>query len=122
MIDSGLVGSTALGGVTREQKMLIGHLPRVIYHQVYLDTKIVLVDRLRVGWFNGWEGYHESRRCSRDNYPESYITKHTSIPRKADVTGGLIWVRLGTNRLYNTWLYNPVKTTVAMLCTRLISK
>ena len=28
-----------------------------------------------------WEGYHESRRCSRDTSPESYITKHTSIPR-----------------------------------------
>jgi len=26
-----------------------------------------------------WEGYHESRRCSRDTYPESYITKYTSI-------------------------------------------
>ena len=25
----------ALGGVPREQKMLKGHLPRVIYHQVY---------------------------------------------------------------------------------------
>ena len=24
-----------LGGVSREQKMLKGHLPRVIYHQVY---------------------------------------------------------------------------------------
>ena len=22
-----------------------------------------------------WEVYHESRRCSRDTYPESYITK-----------------------------------------------
>jgi len=30
MIDSELVG-----GVPREQKMLKGHLPRVIYHQVY---------------------------------------------------------------------------------------
>ena len=28
------------------------------------------------------EGYHESRRCSRDTYPESYITKYTSIRRK----------------------------------------
>ena len=28
------------GGVPREQKMLKGHLPRVIYHQVYLYTKI----------------------------------------------------------------------------------
>ena len=43
-------------------------------------------DRLRVGWLNGfagplWEGYRESRRCSRDTYPESYITKYTSIRR-----------------------------------------
>jgi hypothetical protein len=29
----------------------------------------------------GWEGYHESRRCSRDTYPESYITKYTSVQR-----------------------------------------
>ena len=28
-----------LEGVPREQKMLKGHLPRVIYHQVYLHTK-----------------------------------------------------------------------------------
>ena len=26
---------TSLGGVPREQKMLKGHLPRVIHHQVY---------------------------------------------------------------------------------------
>jgi len=25
------------------------------------------------------EGYHESRRCSRDTYPESYITKNTIV-------------------------------------------
>jgi len=29
-----------------------------------------------------WEGHHESRRCSRDTYPESYITKYASIRRK----------------------------------------
>jgi len=29
----------------------------------------------------GWEGYRESRRCSRDTYPESYITKYTGIRR-----------------------------------------
>ena len=29
-----------------------------------------------------WEGCHESRRCSRDTYPESCITKYTSIRRK----------------------------------------
>ena len=27
------------------------------------------------------EGYHESRRCSRDTYPEPYITKYTSSRR-----------------------------------------
>ena len=26
-----------------------------------------------------WEGYHESSRCFRDTYPESYITKFTSL-------------------------------------------
>ena len=30
----------ALGGVPRRQKMLKGHLPRVIYHQVYYCTRI----------------------------------------------------------------------------------
>jgi len=28
-----------------------------------------------------WEGYHESRRCSSNTYPESYITKYTSTRR-----------------------------------------
>ena len=32
-----------LDGVPREQKMLKGHLPRVIYHQVYQHTKINFV-------------------------------------------------------------------------------
>ena len=41
VIDAGLVGSTALRRVPREQKMLKGHLPRVIYHQVYKFTKII---------------------------------------------------------------------------------
>ena len=26
-----------------------------------------------------WEGYQESRRCSRDTYPESYLTKDTHV-------------------------------------------
>ena len=40
-------------------------------------------DKLRVGWLTkvSWEGYHESRRCSRETYPESYITNYTSIRR-----------------------------------------
>ena len=28
-----------------------------------------------------WEGYHESRRCSRNTHPESYIPKYTSVQR-----------------------------------------
>jgi len=36
-----------------------------------------------------WEGYHESRRCSRDTYPESYITKYTSIRRSTRERQGL---------------------------------
>ena len=28
-----------------------------------------------------WEGYHKSKRCSRDTYPESYVIKYTSIRR-----------------------------------------
>ena len=31
------------GGVSREQNMLKGHLPRVMYHQVYKYTKIQLL-------------------------------------------------------------------------------
>ena len=34
------------------------------------------VDLLRVGWLNE---FRESRRCSRDTYPESYITEHILI-------------------------------------------
>jgi len=39
-----------------------------------LDSQVKFLDRLR-------EGYRESRRCSRVTYPESYITKYTSIRR-----------------------------------------
>ena len=35
---------------------------------------------------NLWEGYHERRRCSRDTYPESCITKYTSIRRNKSQT------------------------------------
>ena len=46
----------------------------------------LLVDRPRVGWRNGslWEEYHESRICSRDTYPESYITKYTTYTKMID--------------------------------------
>ena len=38
-----------------------------------------LVNRLRVDWL--WEGCQETRRCSRDTFPGSSITKYTSIRR-----------------------------------------
>ena len=37
-----------------------------------------------------WEGCRESRRCSRDTYPESYIAKYTSIQRLVPRINGLI--------------------------------
>ena len=36
-----------------------------------------------------WEGCRESRRCSRDTYPESYITKYTGIRRLTRTCGSL---------------------------------
>jgi len=42
---------------------------------------------------SGWEGCRESRRCSRDTYPESYITKYTSIRRK-NLTAKMTNIRL----------------------------
>ena len=60
LIDSELVGSTvSLGGVPRELKMLKGHLPRVIYHQLYWYTKIM---QPRVGRTNRARGRHEWAR------------------------------------------------------------
>jgi len=46
-------------------------------------------DRLRVGCLNGFfrEGCRDSRRCSRDTYPESYITKYTSVTKKTRLVG-----------------------------------
>ena len=44
----------------------------------FCSRVVASVDRLTPAW----EGYHESRRCSRDTYPESYITKYTSTRRE----------------------------------------
>ena len=43
------------------------------------------------------EGYRVTRRCSRDTYPESYITKYTRIRRLIRDTPGprdLIWKQI----------------------------
>ena len=39
MLGLGFMTSDRLGEVPREQEMLKGHLPRVVYHQVYQYTK-----------------------------------------------------------------------------------
>ena len=44
VIDAGLIGSKNCVGVPREQKMLKGHLPRVIYHQVCVKGYGVIVN------------------------------------------------------------------------------
>jgi len=60
-----------------------GHVRRRVLDEYRRIPKCVLgtsyVDHTLVGLL--WEGYHESRRCSGDICPESYITKYTSIRR-----------------------------------------
>jgi len=69
-----------------------------------------------------WEGYHESRRCSRDTYPESYITEYTLVyedesfklfpprsaaaqpPRVASTSSSLL---LSSLELSDTKVYEP---------------
>ena len=52
------------GRVPREQKMLKGHLPRVIYYLVCYYTKI---DRLGIGWPYGFlQSSHPSGEVSRE--------------------------------------------------------
>ena len=45
-----------------------------------ISIRVDTCDRLRVGWLNGWEGFRESRGCSRDTWTESYITECASRP------------------------------------------
>ena len=70
-----------LGGVPREQKMLKGHLTRVIYHQVYEYTKIaqfhdtrlhLLQVALHLGlWYIS---YHQQCYQSLDGKPNYLLT------------------------------------------------
>ena len=52
--------------------------PALVYTDLYLQI-CISHDRL-------WKGYHESRRFSRDTYPESYVTTKTSIRRLTTVS------------------------------------
>ena len=38
-----------------------------------------------------WEGYRESRRCSRDTYPEPYITKSYITNSRSHISPILVW-------------------------------
>ena len=62
---------------TSKQNIAWSHQPRSSHRSlretVHLNVagtkpSNLAVDRLRVGWLNGWEEYHESRRCSQDTY------------------------------------------------------
>jgi len=59
-------------------------LPKITWSTAVCLCDDAVVDRLRVGWL--WEGYHESRRCSRDTYPKSYITKYATYTTELYVT------------------------------------
>ena len=54
------------------------YVPMSIYVRMSIFIPMS-IDRLRVGWLNIFfrEGFRETRRCSRDTYPESYITEYT---------------------------------------------
>ena len=49
-----------------------------------------------------WDGYYEGRRCSRDTYPESYVTKYTSI-RRINLIHGRNRNRLQPPTARRTW-------------------
>ena len=51
---------------------------RVLYTRMSMRMS-VLIDSGLVGSTDFWKGFRESRRCSRDTYPESYITKYTLV-------------------------------------------
>jgi hypothetical protein len=51
---------------TKKNKIELAYTLKIIGH-------VTLIDRPRVGWCR------ESRRCSRDAFPESYTTKYTSM-------------------------------------------
>jgi len=54
----------------------------------YEEDFNALIDSGLVGSTAFWEGYRESRRCSRDSYPESYITKYTIVRRLIRIPAG----------------------------------
>ena len=57
-----------------------------------------------------WEGCRESTRCSRDTYPESYITKYTSIRRLTSLRR-----RASSAAKYSSTTYGTVDTMCACM-------
>ena len=67
-----------------------------------------------------WEGYHESRRCSRDTCPESYITYVTSKRREHCDRGDPVACELGSLRSAHDpcWLYQATPKVIMKLTTQ----
>jgi len=83
------LNATKAGGRTALQRVPSAEREPFAFMTVSAPT-LHGADRLRS------EGYRESRRCSRDTYPESYITKYTSIRRENLARGLLQTVRAPT--------------------------
>jgi hypothetical protein len=85
------MGTTKLFNFTRTSVHIEDNFPREIeafssknrltapmpWGEIVYLRRIYRDDRLKVLW----EGYRKGRRCSRDTYSESYITKYASIRR-----------------------------------------
>ena len=59
---------------------------------LYSPVAVLQAGSARVGHIpddRSGRGCHESRRCSRDTYPESHITKYTSIRKKTKGTASI---------------------------------
>ena len=79
-----------MGGVPREQTMLKGHLPRVIYHRVYSNIRKLFVEVPRDFSFSG--GYPRDRGCPRMSAVTSAVTgTDSTIDVLNNKVSGLEW-------------------------------
>ena len=67
---------TSLGGVQREQKIRKGHLPRVIYHQVYLYTKKTIEFCVALTA----PGAAVEREANTSNYVKDFRSENSLLP------------------------------------------
>ena len=69
-----------VGSGDRGMKMCTS-LEYFCWHVFYPNIALPTINISQNKFIDVWEGFHESRRCSRDTYPASYVTKYTSIRR-----------------------------------------